>query len=77
MFLKLFFDAALTRHCDFLLEIPLAHCVRGGMVCAAGREKGKKKGGGRKEFRNPKTYRRRPFFSPLGSVRDAPFRRRR
>jgi hypothetical protein len=37
MFLKLFFAAALTRHFDFLLEIPLAHCVRGGMVCAAGR----------------------------------------
>ena len=35
MFLKLFFAAALTRHFDFLLEIPLAHYVRGGMVCAA------------------------------------------
>jgi hypothetical protein len=73
MFLKHLFAAALTRHFDFLLEIPLAHCVRGGMVCAAGRtsalarrrfrsltafacgmvraarrERGKKKGGGRK-----------------------------
>jgi hypothetical protein len=30
-----------------MLEIPLAHCVRGGMVRAVGRERGKKKGGGR------------------------------
>jgi hypothetical protein len=50
MFLNLFFAAALTRHFDFLLEIPLAHYVRGGMVCAAERERGKKKGGGRKSF---------------------------
>ena len=33
-----------------MVEIPLAHFVRGGMVRAAGRESGKKKGGGRKSF---------------------------
>ena len=50
MFLKLFFSVALTRPLDFLLEIPLAHCVRGGMVCAVGERRGKKKGGGKKSF---------------------------
>jgi hypothetical protein len=46
------------------------------MVCAAGRERGKKKGGGRKSS-VIQTYLRRPSFSLFDPVRDAPFRKAR
>jgi hypothetical protein len=38
----------LTFFRDFMMEIPPAHCVRGGMVRALEREKGKRRAAGEK-----------------------------
>ena len=62
---------------DFLLEIPLAHCVRGGMVRIAGQGKGEKDGRREKRTVAGKHTAAAHLFPLFDPKRDAPFRRRR
>ena len=64
----------LTFFHDFMSEIPLAHCVRGGMVRAVGRERGKKKGGGRNSADTRKLISAALLFPLLPPACEAPFR---